>query len=470
MERIIMNTDIQNITGTEDKPLERADVENLLREVGSPDRLNLSGRNLNGINLSELNLSKANLSGANLGGANLREAILSQANLRKADLRQADLVRTNLRSADLHGANLKGATIGLANLTRADLSNAYLLGSSLGRANLHEAILREATLSYTSLNDADLSGADLYRAILDHASLFGANLSGADLRGVDLSNVDLTGANLAEAYITDFEREQLRDNSILGFNESNAQIPESASAFRIRIIEEPLTAQNLTTIISVLTELYTKCWLIAKGRLGNLIEYTQTHNVQFVEEANLVITKLTHNSPAEMELAPGKSADTKSKLNSPVNVDVKVEATPEAVMKALGIAIDGVVQAPLRFKEKQLEIQAKAQKIKQAEQKAAQESQMALLEKEKQEFENEKLRLELVEKRLEVQKKGIDYALEVASKMVDVLYPNADAGTKAMITRTLLPGILQLDNVKGLELVLPVLQSSGEETETIENG
>ena len=70
-----MGIDIQNITNTEDPPLTRADVERLLREAGSPDKLDLSGRNLNGIDLSEFNLVGANLSGANLGGANLREAL-----------------------------------------------------------------------------------------------------------------------------------------------------------------------------------------------------------------------------------------------------------------------------------------------------------------------------------------------------------------------------------------------------------
>ena len=95
---------------------------------------------------------------------------------------------------------------------------------------------------------------------------------------------------------------------------------------------------------------------------------------------------------------------------------------------------------------------------------------MALLEKEKQELENERRRLELIEKRLEIQKKGLEYALEIANKTVDVLYPTANAEAKAMITRTLLPTILQLDNVKGLELVLPAPQSSEEKTETKQNG
>jgi len=40
-----MNFDVQEITAHKDKPLTRADVERLLDQVGSSDKLNLSGRN-----------------------------------------------------------------------------------------------------------------------------------------------------------------------------------------------------------------------------------------------------------------------------------------------------------------------------------------------------------------------------------------------------------------------------------------
>ena len=66
----------------------------------------------------------------------------------------------------------------------------------------------------------------------------------------------------------------------------------------IRIVQEPLTAQNFTTIISALTDLHTKCWLIEQGQFINLIDYTQTHDIRFVKEANLVIGKLAHYSIA----------------------------------------------------------------------------------------------------------------------------------------------------------------------------
>src|SRR5207302_82342 len=74
------------------------------------------------------------------------------------------------------------------------------------------------------------------------------------------------------------------------------------SIMRIRILEEPLTAQNFSTIVSALTELYTKFWLMAKGRFVDLLDYTQTRDPRFSQEAGLVIAKITHNSPADLNL------------------------------------------------------------------------------------------------------------------------------------------------------------------------
>src|SRR5438067_2906284 len=117
------------------------------------------------------------------------------------------------------------------------------------------------------------------------------------------------------------ERERLRNSGALGFSEaelvaspssimsdtsSSTRLLEMASDnfpnLYIRVTEDPLTSRNLSTIISALTELHTKCWLIAKGRFADLIEYTQTHNVRFAEEANLVITRIKHNSPLDMSI------------------------------------------------------------------------------------------------------------------------------------------------------------------------
>ena len=73
-----MNIDTQIRTDKEDKPLTRADVERLLDEAGSSDKLNLSYWNLKEVNLAGLDLHGANLRGANLSGANLSLALLSK--------------------------------------------------------------------------------------------------------------------------------------------------------------------------------------------------------------------------------------------------------------------------------------------------------------------------------------------------------------------------------------------------------
>src|SRR5437016_6099606 len=123
-----MNIDVQRETSREDKPLTRADVERLLREAGSPDKLNLSGRNLSMINLTHFGLSGANLSGANLSQARLDNADLSGANLSEANLDQALMGGTNLSGANLSRVKINtistmaGANLSGANLSEADLS------------------------------------------------------------------------------------------------------------------------------------------------------------------------------------------------------------------------------------------------------------------------------------------------------------------------------------------------------------
>lgn len=226
----------------------------------------------------------------------------------------------------------------------------------------------------------------------------------------------------------------------LGFTTANFPI-------RIRIIQEPLTAQNLTLVLSSLTELSTKYWLIAQKRFADLIEYTQTHDDRFAEEAQIVITSVSYNSP--------------------FNMDWKVDLSAPSVAEALVTTIDGVAQKKERLEKTRLENQARAQEIKEAEQKSDQENQAALLEREKQRLEIEQRRLEVLEKQLEVQKKGIEYALEIAAKVVGTLHPGADPATRSMEIQALLPNIIQFQNGKGVELVLPVLQI-GEKVKNVE--
>jgi hypothetical protein len=141
---------------------------------------------------------------------------------------------------------------------------------------------------------------------------------------------------------------------------------------------------------------------------------------------------------------------------------------PQNIADALITAIDGVTQARLRFKQAELGTLARAQEIQLAAQQAAHGNEMALLEQEKKRLEIESQRLALLEQRLALQKKEIEYALEIASMIVDKLHPGADQATKAMEIQALLPNILQLQNGKGIELALPAPQKS--ESEGISSG
>jgi uncharacterized protein YjbI with pentapeptide repeats len=361
-----MNTDVHSNVDQEDKPLTRADVEELLHQAGSSEKLKLIGLNLEGIDLTTFNLVGADLNGANLNFAKLSKANFEGADLSYAHLSKADLSRANLIGADLSGANLIGA----------DLSGANLSGANLNRAILNGAILSEVQIGVTG------------------AKLVSDNLSG--VRSLD------------------------------------------ESSFRIRILEEPLTPPALTSILSAFTNLCTKCWLIAHGRFADLIEYTQTHDTRFVEETQLAFTRITYNSPFDASL--------------------KIDLSASNVADAIRTTIDAVAQRKQRLEKAELENKEKAQEIEHAKQKADTENRSAFLEQERQELALERERLEILEKRLDVQKKGIMYAFEIAAQTVEVLQPDADEQTKVMLIQTLVPTVLQLQNGKGLELILPLPQ------------
>ncbi len=219
---------------------------------------------------------------------------------------------------------------------------------------------------------------------------------------------------------------------------------------RIRITQTPLTPQNLVAIILPIVDLYTKCWLIVRGRFADLIEFTQTRSSRFIEEANLVIPKITQNSP--------------------LNIDWKLDASPQGLMIALATGIDAITQSPHRVESavlenrakeltnslKELETQSELADKEQARQIAAQKAE---LEKQATLLEIERQRLEVVAKRLEVEKMRIDYALQIAGNMINLMRPQADEETRTLLLQTLIPNLLQLGEGKGLELVLPVPQN-----------
>lgn len=241
----------------------------------------------------------------------------------------------------------------------------------------------------------------------------------------------------------------------------NAPETENAEILRIRIMEEPLTAQNLATIISSLTELHFKSWLIQQGRFSDLINYGQTRDLHFTKEANLVIGKFIRFSPALIEL-----------LLNPATLATAATASV-TLAGALKIAIDNVGQTPLRYRATELENRKKELDIKIREQEAQQTQQIATqkaeLDKQKTQLELAKQQLEIQEQLLELQKKSleverdrIEIALETASKMVDTLHPGVDTVTKGMLVQPLLPTLLQLSTAEGLELALPEPQKPEE--------
>lgn len=92
-------------------------------------------------------------------------------------------------------------------------------------------------------------------------------------------------------------------------------------------------------------------------------------------------------------------------------------------------------------------------------QKAERRQSMTPLDREKEQIELEKQRLALQKERVELYTKQIDYALETANKMVNMLYPDSDAKTKALHLEALLANLLRLGNPQDLELALPAAKN-----------
>lgn len=106
--------------------MNKAEVEQMVKEGKSLVGANLCGADLKGVNLHGASLSVANLAGANLTRANLADVNLAGANLTGANLSDANLTGADLTLANLTGANLADANLARAVLRWADLADAVL--------------------------------------------------------------------------------------------------------------------------------------------------------------------------------------------------------------------------------------------------------------------------------------------------------------------------------------------------------
>lgn len=173
------------------------------------------------------------------------------------------------------------------------------------------------------------------------------------------------------------------------------------STLRIGFDEEPLKAQSLISVLSALTDLHTKCWLIEHERFDDCIAYAQTHESRYAEEANLVIVSITHTSPTIIDLLLGSAG----------------------IAVAMKIAIDAVVQTPQRLKAKKLE--------------------------------NEQKALDVEKERWEFQQKRIHDSIEVARKVIETVRPDIDQTTKANLMQHFLPTYSGVESIKVLDIYVP---------------
>lgn len=216
---------------------------------------------------------------------------------------------------------------------------------------------------------------------------------------------------------------------------------ENSSSLLIQILEESLTAQNLSTIIAAITDLHTRCWLIEQKRFTDLMDYAQTRDPRFVKEANLLVGIMTHNSPALIDF-----------IMSPVGI-----AGAATIAYVIKKGIDAIVQAPLRYQATKLKNDREALEQKIRKQEAQQEQKKA---SQKAQLELERQQLEIDRQHLELQKDRIKFTIEVATTLGSQLQPDVDKGTRELLAHSLVPPLLQIATTEGLEALLPLPQTN----------
>jgi hypothetical protein len=238
----------------------------------------------------------------------------------------------------------------------------------------------------------------------------------------------------------------------------HAQVNEIAaldSVLTLRIDQEPLMVSNMATVLTAVTRLHAKLWLIEQNRGADVMEYAMTHDRLVTEEAKLTALSITQNSPVTIKLL------ISAKLG-----------------KALASLIDAVTQARHRYQLAKLEVermqlalQAEGQKRLAVARAEAAELQEAKRERD---FLKRERELRLREREVELQRRTTvvqseelamrellvniqmnirKHALEQAILEVEQLNSSAALETREMMAQSLMEELLQFSATVGLAVV-----------------
>ena len=441
------------------RPLAREDVEHLIAQAeGDPGSVDLSFQDLAGANLSELDLRNINLIGANLSRANLA------------------------------GANLSGTGLLGANLSRANLSRANLAGTALLRENRAPG----ANLPGTNLLGVNLSGANLLGAAFFTDPSTPPPIAASIKTLSNLPSqvwVQKKLTNLAKTYGDDYACEviqQWRAQQSVGsevsakfppeieVNPTDAEIPQESNKelsrdsmpapaqkmLRFRIEQEPLRGFSLMRILTGLTQIHTRAFLISQSRYEDLITCMQTLHHKFTEEAYLnFITWPPHSFTSRTEFeaisTPKAKADiSQTNLAEAFRTGVEAMANFSKTLEAEWQELKSV-SADLTIKEQKAYADLAAQN-----RRRVIKAQEAELGKRKIELEFHEQKIALSEQTFNIKLTRFNKATEAAEQMINMLQPNADQVTKAMLIHSVLLYFYKLSedigDTKGLVL-LPLL-------------
>ena len=219
---------------------------------------------------------------------------------------------------------------------------------------------------------------------------------------------------------------------------SAGQIQESSAAYsestlRLRVLEAALTGHNLAFVFSTLTDLYVKLLLLERGRLGELVYFNQTRELDCYDEAPLAIRSLMQNSPLRIALNVGP-----------------------AIGQAIASIIDAVALTPARYKAAQLANQQMEQRAKAEYQEALTRGRSAedarRLAQQQQQMATAGEAVRLARERLDAEAHRLQVALETAQMATAMLAPNLALEAQYMVVVSLLPEILRLGDTQGLSV------------------